>query len=131
MMEEQRSSRYKGYEPQRRGRAPSREIRAGGALVDHVLPSRVRLWPRRRARYLGLNEVTHSKSFAIPGFIKDVALSFGADRETENQNFAAEKKEVVGGLQFQFDLPRGSPISAFTLTRNGITALFPEPSTPT
>jgi hypothetical protein len=55
----------------------------------------------------GLNEVTHSKSFAIPGFIKDVALSFGADWETENQNFAAEKKDVVGGLQFQFDLPQG------------------------
>jgi len=78
----------------------------------------------------GLNELTHSRTFAIPGFIKDVALSFGADWETENQAFAAEKKDVVGGLQFQFDVPQGF-VNFSVHARNGTTTAFPERSTPT
>jgi hypothetical protein len=55
---------------------------------------------------LGGNQLTHSTAFTF-GPIKNIALSFGGDWNTENNPFAPEKKDIVGGLQFQFAVPTG------------------------
>jgi hypothetical protein len=56
---------------------------------------------------LSLNALTSSKAFAIPGFIKDVSLAFGFDANSQNDAFGSKKRDVVGGLNFAFDVPAG------------------------
>ncbi|WP_289014290.1 hypothetical protein [uncultured Methylobacterium sp.] len=56
---------------------------------------------------LSLNALTNTKAFAIPGLIKDVSLSFGFDANSQNDAFGSKKRDVVGGLNFAFDVPAG------------------------
>jgi hypothetical protein len=53
---------------------------------------------------LGFNEMFNTKTFSA-GPLRDVSFEFGADANTENNPFTPEKKDVVAGLQFAFDLP--------------------------
>jgi len=53
---------------------------------------------------LGFNEIFNTKAFSA-GPLTDVSFEFGADANTENNAFAPEKKDVVGGLNFSFALP--------------------------
>jgi nucleoside-specific outer membrane channel protein Tsx len=50
------------------------------------------------------NAVTHSKMFSF-GFLKDISLSYGGDGESQNTEFAPNKRDIVGGIQFAFDVP--------------------------
>lgn len=52
----------------------------------------------------GFNEVFGTKAFTW-GPLHNVSFVVGADGETENQFLAPNKKDVVAGLQFAFDLP--------------------------
>jgi hypothetical protein len=53
---------------------------------------------------LGFNEIFHTKAFT-QGPLRNVSFEFGAEGETENSPLAPDKKAVVAGLQFAFDLP--------------------------
>jgi hypothetical protein len=55
---------------------------------------------------LGGNQLTHSTAFTFGPF-KNIALSFGGDWNTQNNAFSPEKKDVVAGVQFQFNVPIG------------------------
>jgi hypothetical protein len=52
----------------------------------------------------GFNEIFSTKAFSM-GPLRNVSLEVGADGETENQFLAPNKKDIVAGLQFAFDLP--------------------------
>jgi hypothetical protein len=52
----------------------------------------------------GWNEIFGTKAFSM-GPLRDISFVVGADGETENQFLAPNKKDVVAGLQFAFDLP--------------------------
>jgi hypothetical protein len=52
----------------------------------------------------GWNEIFHTKAFTM-GPLHNISFKVGADGETENQFLAPNKKDVVAGLQFEFDLP--------------------------
>lgn len=51
-----------------------------------------------------LNEIFHTKAFSY-GILRGISLEAGGDVETENNFLAPNKKDVVAGLQFAFDLP--------------------------
>jgi hypothetical protein len=52
----------------------------------------------------GFNEIFDTKAFAM-GPLRNVSFVIGADGETQNTFLAPNKKDVVAGLQFAFDLP--------------------------
>ena len=52
----------------------------------------------------GWNEIFNTKAFSI-GPLHNISFEVGMDANTENRFFGAAKRDVVGGLQFQFDLP--------------------------
>jgi len=52
----------------------------------------------------GWNEIFSTKAFTM-GPLHNVSFEVGMDANTENRFFAAAKRDVVAGLQFQFDLP--------------------------
>lgn len=52
------------------------------------------------------NKIFATKAFSF-GPIKDVGLEVGADWCTQNDAFASNKKMIVIGPQFSFDLPKG------------------------
>lgn len=52
----------------------------------------------------GLNEIFNTHAFTV-GPLHNVSFVVGADGETENDIVAPNKKAVVAGLQFAFDLP--------------------------
>lgn len=56
---------------------------------------------------LSLNALTGTKAFVIPGIIKDVSLAYGFDANSKNTSFGPKKRDVVGGLNFAFDVPAG------------------------
>lgn len=56
---------------------------------------------------LSLNALTGTKAFVVPGIIKDVSLAFGFDANAQNDAFGSKKRDVVGGLNFAFDVPVG------------------------
>ncbi len=56
---------------------------------------------------LSLNALSGTKTFAIPGIVKDVSLSYGFDANAQNSPFGPKKRDVVGGLNFAFDVPAG------------------------
>jgi hypothetical protein len=56
---------------------------------------------------LSLNALTGTKAFVVPGIIKDVSLSYGFDANAQNDAFGSKKRDVVGGLNFAFDVPAG------------------------
>ena len=56
---------------------------------------------------LSLNALTGTKAFVVPGIIKDVSLAYGFDANTKNTAFGPKKRDVVGGLNFAFDVPAG------------------------
>jgi hypothetical protein len=53
---------------------------------------------------VGWNQLAGSKMFSI-GPLSNISFEFGMDANTENRYFAAAKRDVVGGLQFEFSLP--------------------------
>jgi hypothetical protein len=53
---------------------------------------------------IGFNEAFGTHAFTM-GPLHNVSLYFGMDANTENQYLAPAKRDVVGGLQFAFDLP--------------------------
>ncbi|WP_043702224.1 hypothetical protein [Methylobacterium sp. 4-46] len=53
------------------------------------------------------NALSSSKAFAIPGVVKDVSISFGADMNSKNTSFGSEKRLMVAGVSFAFDVPAG------------------------
>ena len=53
---------------------------------------------------LGWNEIFGTKAFHV-GPLKDIAFYFGGDVNTKNTAFAPQKRDVVAGIQFQFDVP--------------------------
>jgi opacity protein-like surface antigen len=52
----------------------------------------------------GFNELFNTHAFTM-GVLHDVSIEVGADANSENNNFAVAKRDVVAGLQFAFDLP--------------------------
>ncbi|WP_375465561.1 hypothetical protein [uncultured Methylobacterium sp.] len=56
---------------------------------------------------LSFNALTNTKAFTYAGIIKDVSLSFGFDANSQNDAFGSKKRDVVGGLNFAFDVPAG------------------------
>jgi hypothetical protein len=52
----------------------------------------------------GFNEIFGTKAFSL-GPLRNVSLEVGADGESQNTFLAPNKKDVVAGLQFAFDLP--------------------------
>jgi hypothetical protein len=50
------------------------------------------------------NDIFSTKAFTI-GPLHNISFEVGMDANTENRYFAAAKRDVVAGLQFQFDLP--------------------------
>jgi hypothetical protein len=52
----------------------------------------------------GFNEIFNTKSFSV-GPLHNVSLEIGADASTQNTYFAPDKRALVAGLQFAFDLP--------------------------
>jgi len=55
---------------------------------------------------LSWNSMFGTKAFT-EGPLKDISFFFGADANTKNTAFAPQKRDVVAGLQFAFDLPFG------------------------
>jgi len=53
---------------------------------------------------LGWNEIFGTTAFKV-GPLKDVAFYYGGDVNTKNTAFAPQKRNVVAGIQFQFDVP--------------------------
>jgi hypothetical protein len=53
---------------------------------------------------LGWNQLVGDKRFAI-GPLTNISFEAGMDANTENRFFGAAKRDVVGGLQFEFALP--------------------------
>jgi hypothetical protein len=53
----------------------------------------------------GWNQLFNTKMFSVGGVLNNIAFEVGVDGETENQFLAPNKKDVVAGLQFAFDLP--------------------------
>jgi hypothetical protein len=54
---------------------------------------------------LGWNQLFNTKAFSYGGILNNISFEVGVDGETENQFLAPNKKDVVAGLQFAFDLP--------------------------
>jgi len=52
----------------------------------------------------GWNELFNTKQFTI-GPLHNISFEVGGDVETENNYLSPAKRDVVAGLQFQFDLP--------------------------
>ncbi|MGL3108015.1 hypothetical protein [Bradyrhizobium sp. BR 1432] len=52
----------------------------------------------------GWNELFNTKAFTA-GPLHNISFEVGMDANTENRYFGAAKRDVVGGLQFAFDLP--------------------------
>ncbi|MBH5369873.1 hypothetical protein [Bradyrhizobium glycinis] len=52
----------------------------------------------------GWNELFNTKAFSA-GPLHNISFEVGMDANTENRYFGAAKRDVVGGLQFAFDLP--------------------------
>ncbi|MDA9478620.1 hypothetical protein XI03_29880 [Bradyrhizobium sp. CCBAU 65884] len=52
----------------------------------------------------GWNELFDTKAFTA-GPLHNISFEVGMDANTENRYFGAAKRDVVGGLQFAFDLP--------------------------
>src|SRR6266478_5051346 len=52
----------------------------------------------------GWNEIFNTKAFTM-GPLHNISFEVGMDANTENRFFGAAKRDVVGGLQFAFDLP--------------------------
>jgi hypothetical protein len=52
----------------------------------------------------GWNELFNTKTFTA-GPLHNISFEVGMDANTENRYFGAAKRDVVGGLQFAFDLP--------------------------
>ena len=73
------------------------------------------------------NALTGTKAFTVPGIVKDVSLSYGTDLNSKDQAFGSEKRLVVAGLNFAFDVPAGflnlSVHAAKEFNRNGIVPL--------
>ena len=53
---------------------------------------------------LGFNEIFGTTAFKF-GPVKDIAFYFGGDVNTKNTAFAPQKRDIVAGLQVQFDVP--------------------------
>ncbi|MGU3463693.1 hypothetical protein ACLBXO_02480 [Methylobacterium sp. C33D] len=83
---------------------------------------------------LSLNKIFETESIAIPGFVKDVGLSFGADINTKNTYFDAEKRAGTFGLSFAFDVPAGFvnlKVQGYKdFSRNGFAGNGPTPGIP-
>ncbi|MCJ2095287.1 hypothetical protein MKK67_22680 [Methylobacterium sp. J-072] len=56
---------------------------------------------------LSPNKIFDTTVFAIPGLVKDIGLSFGADINTKDTKFDSEKRAGTFGLSFAFDVPAG------------------------
>src|SRR6202048_3342799 len=52
----------------------------------------------------GWNEIFNTHAFTM-GPLHNISFEVGMDANTENRFFGAAKRDVVGGLQFAFDLP--------------------------
>jgi hypothetical protein len=53
----------------------------------------------------GWNQLFNTKMFSVGGVLNNISFEIGVDGEAENQYLAPQKKDVVAGLQFAFDLP--------------------------
>lgn len=53
------------------------------------------------------NSIFDTTAFGIPGLVKDIGLSFGADINTKDTRFDSEKRAGTVGLNFAFDVPAG------------------------
>jgi hypothetical protein len=53
----------------------------------------------------GWNQLFNTKMFSVGGVLNDISFEVGVDGEAENQYLAPNKKDIVAGLQFAFDLP--------------------------
>ncbi|WP_244537027.1 hypothetical protein [Methylobacterium pseudosasicola] len=56
---------------------------------------------------LSPNKIFDTTVFAIPGLVKDIGLSFGADINTKDTKFDSEKRAGTFGLSLAFDVPAG------------------------
>ncbi|MBP2434150.1 hypothetical protein [Bradyrhizobium elkanii] len=84
----------------------------------------------------GWNELFNTKAFSV-GPLRNVSFEVGLDAEVQNTFFSPAKRDVVGGLQFAFDLPyKGyfnlAPLAYWEFSHNGFTqcAFFPGANVP-
>ena len=56
---------------------------------------------------LSLNRIFETQTLAVPGLVRDVGLSFGADINSKDTTFDSEKRAGTFGLSFAFDVPTG------------------------
>lgn len=56
---------------------------------------------------LSANQIFDTDVFGIPGLVKDIGLSFGADVNTKDTTFDSQKRAGTFGLNFAFDVPAG------------------------
>jgi hypothetical protein len=75
---------------------------------------------------LSFNSISNSKTFSA-GPLKDISLYFGADGNTKNTAFAPQKRDIVAGIQFAFNVPGGgyvnvAPVYYKEWNHNGIAA---------
>lgn len=80
---------------------------------------------------LSLNKVFDTGVFAIPGLVKDIGLSYGADINTKDTAFDSEKRAGTFGLSFAFDVPAGFvnlKVQGYKeFSRNGFAGVPPKP----
>lgn len=56
---------------------------------------------------LDANSLFNTDAFALPGLVRSIGLSFGADANAKNTKFDPEKRAGTFGLNFAFDVPAG------------------------
>jgi hypothetical protein len=80
---------------------------------------------------LSPNKIFDTTFFAVPGLVKDIGLSFGADINTKDTTFDSEKRAGTFGLSFAFDVPAGFvnlKVQGYKeFSRNGFAGTPPRP----
>ncbi|WP_267428118.1 hypothetical protein [Methylobacterium sp. GC_Met_2] len=79
---------------------------------------------------LSPNKIFDTNVFAIPGLVKDIGLSFGADINTKDTKFDSEKRAGTFGVSFAFDVPAGFvnlKVQGYKeFSRNGFAGIAPK-----
>ena len=76
---------------------------AGFATVPASCAGATEIYGLFRSTF-GWNEIFNTKAFTM-GPLHNISFEVGMDANTENRYLGAAKRDVVGGLQFAFDLP--------------------------
>lgn len=56
---------------------------------------------------LGLNAMTGTKMFAIPGLVKEVSIAYGFNSDKDSRSFRNDQLDLLGGINLALDVPVG------------------------